>query len=244
MDVLACDKLKELKATGAVLDVVVKGITNAGVIAYVEDVRGFIPASKLSLEYVEDTEENILYLQSKASMLKFMKMNETFTNGDCEYKVTDVIATTYRDYAYELVNDEYTEGMMDYLKKIRNVDDNGYLTDKEYRFIWVKLNIKYNGRSSTKLNMSTSLYVKKNDKLVSYGSYLIESKELWLLPDSEEKVAGRVAVNPGEEMDMWICFKAKYNSGYTYYMTGSFGYNDDPRLYTGNLIELNIEDKE
>ncbi len=53
-----------------------------------------------------------------------------------------------------------------------------------------------------------------------------------------------MAVNPGEEMDMWICFKAKYNSGYTYYMTGSFGYNDDPRLYTGNLIELNIEDKE
>ena len=32
-------------------------------------------------------------------------------------------------------------------------------------------------------------------------------KELWLLPDSEEKVAGRVAVNPGEEMDMWICFR-------------------------------------
>ena len=57
MDVLAWDKLKELKETGAVLDVVVKGITNAGVIAYVEDVRGFIPASKLSLEYVEDTEE-------------------------------------------------------------------------------------------------------------------------------------------------------------------------------------------
>ena len=77
-------------------------------------------------DYVEDTEENILYLQSKASMLKFMKMNETFINGDCEYKVTDVIATTYRDYAYELVNDEYIEGMMDYLKKIRNVDDNGY----------------------------------------------------------------------------------------------------------------------
>lgn len=69
-------------------------------------------------DYVEDTEENILYLQSKASMLKFMKMNETFTNGDCEYKVTDVIATTYRDYAYELVNDEYTEGMMDYLKRL------------------------------------------------------------------------------------------------------------------------------
>ena len=81
-----------------------------------------------------------------------------------------------------------------YKTKIYEFDDNGYLTDKENRFIWVKLNIKYNGRSSTKLNMNTSLYVKKNDKLVSYGSYLIESKELWLLPDSEEKVAGKVAV--------------------------------------------------
>ena len=54
---LAWDKLKELKESGEVLDVVVKGITNAGVIAYVEGVRGFIPASKLALNYVEDTEE-------------------------------------------------------------------------------------------------------------------------------------------------------------------------------------------
>ena len=57
VDVLAWDKLKELKESGEVLDVVVKGITNAGVIAYVEGVRGFIPASKLALNYVEDTEE-------------------------------------------------------------------------------------------------------------------------------------------------------------------------------------------
>lgn len=56
-DVLAWDKLKEYKESGQVLDVVVKGITNAGVIAYVEGVRGFIPASKLALTYVEDTEE-------------------------------------------------------------------------------------------------------------------------------------------------------------------------------------------
>ena len=56
VDVFAWDKLKELKESGEVLDVVVKGITNAGVIAYVEGVRGFIPASKLALGYVEDTE--------------------------------------------------------------------------------------------------------------------------------------------------------------------------------------------
>ena len=56
-DILAWDKLEELKTSGEVLDVVVKGITNAGVIAYVEGVRGFIPASKLALNYVEDTNE-------------------------------------------------------------------------------------------------------------------------------------------------------------------------------------------
>ena len=37
-------------------DVVVKDVTNGGVIVYVEDVRGFIPASKLSLNYVDEEE--------------------------------------------------------------------------------------------------------------------------------------------------------------------------------------------
>lgn len=56
-EVLAWDKLKELQESGEALDVVVKGIVNGGAIAYVEGVRGFIPASKLALTYVEDTEE-------------------------------------------------------------------------------------------------------------------------------------------------------------------------------------------
>ena len=57
VDVLAWDKLKEMKASGEVLDVVVKGVVNGGAVAYVEGVRGFIPASKLALSYVEDTNE-------------------------------------------------------------------------------------------------------------------------------------------------------------------------------------------
>ena len=56
-DVLAWDKLQELKESKEVLDVVVKGVVNGGVVAYVEGIRGFIPASKLSLQYVEDTNE-------------------------------------------------------------------------------------------------------------------------------------------------------------------------------------------
>ena len=56
-DILAWDKLQELKESKEVLDGVVKGVVNGGVVAYVEGVRGFIPASKLSLQYVEDTNE-------------------------------------------------------------------------------------------------------------------------------------------------------------------------------------------
>ena len=54
-DVLAWEKLKQMQEEKTVIDITVKGIVNGGVIAYVEGVRGFIPASKLSLNYVEDT---------------------------------------------------------------------------------------------------------------------------------------------------------------------------------------------
>lgn len=53
-DVLAWDKLQEMMDNETVLDLKVNGIVNAGVIVYVEGIRGFIPASKLSLGYVED----------------------------------------------------------------------------------------------------------------------------------------------------------------------------------------------
>lgn len=53
-DVLAWDKLQEMMDHETVLTVKISGIVNAGVVAYVEGIRGFIPASKLSLGYVED----------------------------------------------------------------------------------------------------------------------------------------------------------------------------------------------
>lgn len=67
-DVLAWDKLKEMKASKEIIDVVVKETVNSGVIAYVEGVRGFIPASKLALNYVEDTEE---YLNKRIQVQVF-----------------------------------------------------------------------------------------------------------------------------------------------------------------------------
>ena len=51
---LAWDKLQEAQKTKKVYNVKVAGAVNGGCVAYVEGVRGFIPASKLALEYVEE----------------------------------------------------------------------------------------------------------------------------------------------------------------------------------------------
>ncbi len=54
--VLAWDKLAEYMEEKKNLSVRVSETVNAGVIAYVEGIRGFIPASQLALSYVEGTE--------------------------------------------------------------------------------------------------------------------------------------------------------------------------------------------
>jgi small subunit ribosomal protein S1 len=56
-DVLSWQKLKAWKDSKEVIDVVVKSVVKGGAVAYLEDVRGFIPASKISLDYVENLEE-------------------------------------------------------------------------------------------------------------------------------------------------------------------------------------------
>lgn len=56
-NILAWDSLRKLKDSKAPIIAKVKGIVNSGVITYVEGIRGFIPASKLSLNYVEDLNE-------------------------------------------------------------------------------------------------------------------------------------------------------------------------------------------
>jgi small subunit ribosomal protein S1 len=55
--VLAWDRLQQMMEENTNLTVKIGGIVKGGAIAYVEGIRGFIPASKLSLTYVEDLEE-------------------------------------------------------------------------------------------------------------------------------------------------------------------------------------------
>lgn len=49
----AWDKVKEYLDEGTILDVKIAGLVPSGVVAYVEGIRGFIPASQLALSYVE-----------------------------------------------------------------------------------------------------------------------------------------------------------------------------------------------
>lgn len=55
-DVLAWDKLREMKENRTISKVKVATAVKAGVTTYLQGIRAFIPASQLALEYVEDTE--------------------------------------------------------------------------------------------------------------------------------------------------------------------------------------------
>ena len=54
MQLRSWHELQEAQKTKKVYHVKVAGAVNGGCVAYVEGVRGFIPASKLALEYVEE----------------------------------------------------------------------------------------------------------------------------------------------------------------------------------------------
>ena len=56
-EAFAWDKAAQYFEDGTVLHLTVDGVVKGGVIAYVEGLRGFIPASQLSLSYVEDLNE-------------------------------------------------------------------------------------------------------------------------------------------------------------------------------------------
>ena len=57
-NLVAWDRLRSLKDSQTDISVKVAGIVKSGVIAYVEDIRGFIPASKLALDYVDEDDLN------------------------------------------------------------------------------------------------------------------------------------------------------------------------------------------
>ncbi len=72
--VMAWDKLKEYLESGEYIDVKVSEAVKAGAVAFLEDIRGFIPASKLDLQYVE--EEKIPEYVGKTLKVKVITADE------------------------------------------------------------------------------------------------------------------------------------------------------------------------
>jgi len=56
-NLLAWEELKEMQNNETVVNVKINGIVNGGVIVYVKGMRGFIPASQLSISYTPDLNE-------------------------------------------------------------------------------------------------------------------------------------------------------------------------------------------
>ena len=54
---ISWEELQQMMDEDTILSVKINGVVNAGVIAYVQGARGFIPASQLSTSYVEDLNE-------------------------------------------------------------------------------------------------------------------------------------------------------------------------------------------
>ena len=75
--VLAWDKLKSLQETEENVTVKVVEAVKGGVVAFLEGVRGFIPASKLSLEYVEEGDlEKIVHQTLEVRVINVDKENK------------------------------------------------------------------------------------------------------------------------------------------------------------------------
>ena len=75
--VLAWDKLKNMMEERTVVPVKIAEIVNAGAVAYLEGIRGFIPASRLSDEYVEDLKETHRLVLSGREAAREKKQEET-----------------------------------------------------------------------------------------------------------------------------------------------------------------------
>lgn len=115
-EVLAWDKLKELQEQGTNIKVKVAGVVKAGVVAYVEGIRGFIPASKLALEYVEDLNEwlgkeievRVINVDEEDSKL-VLSAKEILREKEAEERKTKV-----SNVAVGLVTEGTVESLQDY----------------------------------------------------------------------------------------------------------------------------------
>ena len=180
----------------------------------------------------------------KEGTVKYKSMNEEFSMGAYEYSVTEAVITKDLNYAYEIMNKDSADLIID---KTKNMYPAG-ITENLENFLWVKIHVKYGGNKDFKTSMQTFLIKKEDGHLWERGLLHVIQDEATLLYPKESYMTNDVILKAGEERDYWFLFTIyNYNPQINeLYMCGTLGNGCNTwsiNHYSGNLIELKIEDK-
>ena len=172
-------------------------------------------------------------------------MNEEFSMGAYEYSVTEAVITKDLNYAYEIMNRDSADLIVN--DKI-NAYPTGRVKLEENNFLWIKIHVKYDGDKDFKTSMQTFLIKSDDGHLWNRGILQVIQDEATLLYPKESYRTNDVILKAGEERDYWFLFTIyNYNPQINeLYMCGTLGTACDTnsiKNYSGNLIELKIEDK-
>ena len=172
-------------------------------------------------------------------------MNEEFSMGAYEYSVTEAVITKDLNYAYEIMNKDSADLIVN--DKI-NAYPTGRVRGEREDFLWIKVHVKYDGDKDFKTSMQTFIIKRDDGHLWNSGDLNVIQDEATLLYPKESYRTNDVILKAGEERDYWFLFSVyKYNPQINeLYMGGTLGTACDTnsiKHYSGNLIELKIEDK-
>ena len=181
----------------------------------------------------------------KEGTVKYKSMNEEFSMGAYEYSVTEAVITKDLNYAYEIMNKDSADLILG--KELKSYTT-GRVRGEREDFLWIKVHVKYDGDKDFKTSMQTFLIKRDDGHLWDSGIMCLVQDEATLLYPKESYKTKDVILKAGEERDYWFLFSVyKYNPQINeLYMGGTLGTACDTnsiKNYSGNLIELKIEDK-
>ena len=181
----------------------------------------------------------------KEGTVKYKSMNEEFSMGAYEYSVTEAVITKDLNYAYEIMNKDSADLILG--KELKSYTT-GRVRGEREDFLWIKVHVKYDGDKDFKTSMQTFLIKRDDGHLWDSGIMRLVQDEATLLYPKESYKTKDVILKAGEERDYWFLFTIyKYNPQINeLYMSGTLGTACDTnsiKNYSGNLIELKIEDK-
>ncbi len=161
-----------------VLPVKIEGIVNGGVIAIVEGIRGFIPASQLSLSYVENLEEYLLkdievqvieadqsenrLILSARNLLKEQarKEKEALVNSVVIGSVMTGTVETLQNYGAFIRLENGLSGLV----HVSQVSDKRIKTPADVLEVGQEVNVKVIGIKEGKISLSIKALIEKEKK--------------------------------------------------------------------------------